>query len=112
MSKFNVDYEMQVSVQFHDEEKALEYLQGEFSEGFWEIEDLEEGATSVANQFIYERDSLAKEIFLEGFGGFARTAKRDVWENNEHSKECMGKVTIELEYELESTGAFEVQEKK
>lgn len=110
MSKFNVDYEMQISVQFHDEEKALEYLQGEFSEGFWEIEDLKEGATSVANQFIYERNSFAREIFLEGFGGFSRTAKRDTWENNEHSKEYMGKVTIELESDLESSWTNEVDE--
>lgn len=110
MSKFNVDYEMQVSVQFHDEEKALEYLKGEFSEGFWEIEDLEEGATSVTNQFIYEKGSFAKEIFLEGFGGFSRVQnKRDVWENNQFSKDCMGKVTIELESDLEASYTSEVE---
>lgn len=103
MSKYKVQYEMEVSVKFHDEEKAMNYFKGDFKEGFWTIDDLEEGATSIADQFIHDRNSFAKEIFLEGFGGFSRVKdKHDVWENNEVSQDYIGKVTIELENDLEA----------
>lgn len=103
MSKFKVQYEMEISVKFHDEEKAMNYFEGDFKEGFWKISDLEEGAESVANQFLHEHNSFAKEIFLEGFGSFSRVKdKRDVWENCKRSQYTIGKITIELESDLEA----------
>lgn len=108
MIKYTVQYEMEVSVKFHDQDKAMDYFKGEFKEGFWAINDIEDGVTSIANQFVYMRDTFAEEIFLEGFGGFSRVKdKRDVWENNEVSQEYLGKVTIELENDLEAMGVIE-----
>lgn len=103
MIKFKVQYEMEISVKFHDESKAMKYFEGDFKDYFWNVSDLEEGAESVANQFIHERNSYAKEIFLEGFGEFSRVKdKRDVWENCKESQETVGKITIELESDLEA----------
>lgn len=103
MSKFKVNYEMEISVKFHDKVKAMNYFQGDFKDYFWSISDMEEAAESVANQFIHERNSYAKEIFLEGFGEFSRVRdKRDVWENCKESQDTLGKITIELENDLEA----------
>lgn len=103
MSKFKVQYEMEIVVKFHDEEKAMYYFEGDFKECFWSVSDLEEGAESISNQFIHERNSFAKEIFLEGFGSFSRLKdKQDVWENCKESQDTIGKITIELESDLEA----------
>lgn len=76
-------------VEFTEPDKILKYLQGDFSDVFWEVCSLDEFAENVATQLVrgYE--------FYEGIGDFYPYPQGWVTKPNEH----IGQIVVEVHYD-------------
>ena len=111
-----VELKAEIDVSFSDPEKAKAvFIDGDWKDYFWVIDDLENLATDLANAFHnepqhwkydHEKQKGWYQKSPEGFGTFIQQDNGSfVMED-----ETTGKITISYEMELEPDGTFEVTE--
>lgn len=114
MTKMRVELKAEIDVTFsHPEKVEAVFIEGDWKECFWELYDLEEVVTHLANAFHNESDRWVfnKETGTgyferspEGFGSYISQGNGDYV--MEH--ETTGKITISYEMELEPDGVFKI----
>ncbi len=110
VSKRRTNFEMEIDVTFHDEERTISYLKSDdFKSVFYVFEDLDEAAESLSSSFYAEKDEWDKDNhrffkFIEGFGDFICDKKNNYKLFNR--TEDMGDITIFMETELEPSVTY------
>jgi hypothetical protein len=112
MSEFRTSFEMEIDVSFADPEKAKAYfIDGEWKDSFWEIDDMEELAKYIAHSFHVEGDRYDAERkaivrSAEGFGDYI-LGDSGLYHLDETSAEYVGGITVRYEMELEPVDTME-----
>ncbi|NOQ50309.1 MAG: hypothetical protein GQ557_01420 [Mycoplasmataceae bacterium] len=119
MEKYRTDFEMQIIVEFQDVEKAKKhFINSEWGNCFWKLDDLSDVAEMLSNSFYYSNDvhnydgKTKKSTwikFMEGFGSFERQDNYDSYKFTDKNNDC-GDITIRYDMELDPTYTYNMDE--
>lgn len=107
MDKYNVEFNMEINVSFEDEDEAENYFCfGDWKNTFWDLDDVEDLARSIAENFHGTPDSWNRKLsvftrFVEGFGEFVQI-ESGKWQLSDEFIQYGGQIFVEYEMELEA----------
>jgi len=100
MKKFKVDFEMTITIEYSDSDKLMKYLQGEWSNHFYDFDDLEE-VTRFWTSNLYAESTYLKDgnwiRSIEGFMCFVEKGNAFVSEYVDY-----GTITIKIAEDLDT----------
>lgn len=113
-TKMRVELKAEIDVVFSEPEKAVAvFIDGDWKDAFWPIDDIEDLATNIARAFHHERDQFKYDDkinkgwnirYPEGFGTFVQQGD-DTYVMEDEST---GKIIVS--YEMELDGTYEIND--